>query len=319
MDLSIIIINWNSKDFLKKCLKSIKEETFSISYEIIVVDNASFDGCKKILYSIFPDAIFIQSKKNIGFAKGNNLGAQYDFGSVLFFLNPDTEISDRAIEKLFKTINKITNCGIIGAKLLNNDGSIQTSCIQAFPKIANQILDTEFLRVLAPKNPLWGIAPLFSASKEPSEVDVVSGAALMIKKEIFEEVGCFSTDYFMYSEDVDLCYKVHKKGWKVLYDPNSVIIHHGGGSSSQVKINTFAAVMMLESRWRFFRKFYPQWYCWMYRFLMGFVSIIRIIILLFSWPYFSMCGKMKSANARLKKWYARLRWAIGRNKGQSGF
>jgi len=311
-DLSIIIINWNSADYVLKCIETIKEQTVDTNYEIIVVDNASFDGIQERLSKLHPDVIFIQSHHNLGFARGNNLGAKYASGSVFLFLNPDTEIRDHAIDRLFNCIQDFSDCGALGAKLLNSDGSTQTSCVQAFPTILNQVLDAEAIRKLFPKSRLWGIAPLFSETRLPSEVDVVSGACLMIKRKVFEEVEMFSTEYFMYSEDVDLCYKVRKAGWKTYYVPFSIVVHHGGGSSSQVKVNTFSSIMMLESRWRFFKKTRPLWYCWLYRFSMVCVSVARLTLSFFSWPYFRVSRKADLAEAILKKWNARLLWSLGK-------
>lgn len=313
-DLSIIIVNWNSKDYLRYCIATILSTTQGINFEIVVIDSASFDGCGEMLRQCYPDVRFIQSNRNIGFAMSNNEAFKVSHGRNLLFLNPDTELEEDAIHKLFHQLESLSNVGIVGAKLLNTDRSIQTWSIQSFPTILNQFLNMECLRRRIPLSRLWGIAPLFRLSVTSAEVDSVSGACMMIKRSVFERVGMFSTDYFMYSEDVDLCFKVKEAGWKVCYVPMAVVVHHGGASTSQSRVSVFSSVMMLESRWRFFRKTRPLWYCLSYRFTVFFSGAIRIGALLIMRPIFRLCGNASSLKTVSKKWTARLRWTLGGEK-----
>jgi len=311
VDLSIIIVNWNSKEYLRKCIASILAETHGIEYEIVVIDNASFDGSGEMLRECYPQVRFIQSDKNLGFAKANNEAFKLSAGRSLLFLNPDTKIKDDAIVMLQRELCSLQSVGAVGAKLLNNDMSVQTSCIQAFPNITNQVLDSNALRTLFPMAGLWGMKPLYANNRGPTEVDAVSGACLMIGRSVFERIGMFSEDFFMYSEDIDLCFKVRKYNLRNYYIPSAVVIHYGGASSSQNKGSTYSNVMMLESRWRFFRKTRPSWYCWFYRFAMFVASIVRIGLVLLLWPARRLQGKGLSMDAALEKWTARLRWALG--------
>jgi GT2 family glycosyltransferase len=311
MDVSIIIVNWNSAALLKKCLLSIYRSTAGIAFEVIIIDNASYDGCKEMIYQEFPTAIFIQSDKNLGFAKANNTAFNIANGRNVLFLNPDTEIEGIAVETLNQQLDSLPNAGIVGARLLNSDRSVQTTCIRAFPTILNQLLDCNALRKAFPNASLWGTSPLFATGNAPAVVDAVSGACLMMKKSVLETVGMFSTDYFMYSEDIDLCFTVKKAGLKTYYVPMAVIIHHGGMSSSQSRVNSFSSVMMLESRWRFFRKSRSYWHCWVYRFVMCFASIIRIGLAVLVWPIYVLKGREGLIGDVMKKWYAKLRWTLG--------
>jgi N-acetylglucosaminyl-diphospho-decaprenol L-rhamnosyltransferase len=311
LDLSIIIVNWNSKEYLAKSIASIEAETKGINYEIVVIDSASFDGSEEMLRQNYPHVLFIQSKVNIGFARANNEAFKVSRGRNILFLNPDTDIEASAINVLFKHLESLQNVGIVGAKLLNSDRSVQESCIRAFPTILNQILDSDMLRNLFPKSRLWGTEALLAKNDLPVKVDAVSGACMMMKRAVFENIGMFSTDYFMYSEDIDLCLKVRDTGYNICYIPTAIIVHHGGGSSSQASVNTFSAVMMLESRWRFFRKTRSIWYARLYRFVMFGVCIIRIGLLLLIWVAQKLRGRRFSSGAVLKKWVARLRWAVG--------
>jgi N-acetylglucosaminyl-diphospho-decaprenol L-rhamnosyltransferase len=314
VDLSIIIVNWNSKDYLRKCIDSILTNTRGIEYEIIVIDSASFDGCGEMLRQFYPLVRFIQSELNLGFARANNEAFKTSCGRNVLFLNPDTEVRPDAISELSWHLDSLPKACIAGAKLLNTDGTVQTSCIRSFPSILNEVLDAEPLRKLFPLSRLWGMAPLFAISDTPNKVDTVSGACLMIKREPFQDLGMFSTDYFMYSEDIDLCFKVWKAGWDAHFIPKSIVVHHGGASSSQSKVNTFSDVMMLESRRRFFRKTRNSWYSMLFQFGMLLVSFIRVAVLVLVWPAQHMRGKADGLEAALKKWKARLRWAIGFEK-----
>ncbi len=311
MDLSIIIVNWNSKDYLLRSIASIEAETKGIEFEIVVIDAASFDGCDEMLRRSSPVVRFVQSVSNLGFAKANNEAFKVSCGRNLLFLNPDTEIENLAIETLYHQLNSLPNAGIVGAKLLNSDRSVQKSCVRAFPTILNQVLDSNILRELFPGARLWGMKPLLADSETAKKVDAVSGACLMIKRSVFEIVGMFTTDYFMYSEDIDLCFKVREAGLNTYFVPTALVVHHGGASSAQVTVNTFSSVMILESRWRFFRKTRSFWYATLYRVIMLGTSILRIGLVLFAWPAWNLGGRKSNSGPVLKKWMARLRWALG--------
>jgi len=232
-------------------------------------------------------------------------------GRNILFLNPDTEIEGQAINELYYHLNSLQNAGIVGAKLLNSDRSVQETCIRAFPAILNQVLDSDMLRKFFPRSGLWGTEPLLANNELPKEVDAVSGACIMMKRAVFENVGMFSTDYFMYSEDIDLCLKVREAGLHTYYVPTAVIVHHGGTSSSQTSVNTFSTVMMLESRWRFFRKSRSLWYASLYRLAMFGTCVVRLGLLLFLWSSRRLLGKEPPSENVLKKWIARLRWTLG--------
>ena len=314
MDLSIIIVNWNSKYYLRKCIDSILRNVKNFNFEIIVIDNASYDGSCEMLQRHCPQVRFIQSEVNLGFAKANNEAFKESIGRIILFLNPDTELKSGAIQKMAYNLESLPSAGSVGAKLINSNGSIQTSCIQAFPDIMNQVLDTEVLRKIFPNSRLWGIKPLMSGDYKSVEVDVITAACLMIKRTVFEDIGMFSNDYFMYSEDIDICYKIRKAGWKNYFVPSATVLHFGGASSAQVLVNTFSVVMMLESRWRYFLKTKPLWYCCLYRFSMFFSSLIRIGIVLIGWPILKVIGKELLIKNTLRKWVARLKWTLGREE-----
>ena len=311
MDLSIIIVNWNSKDYLKKCIESIFTWTSGIDYEIVVIDSGSFDGSGEMLTQCYPQVKFIQSDKNLGFAKANNAAFNDSTGRNILFLNPDTEIEDPALNTLYHQLSSLPNAGIVGAKLLNSDRSVQTSCVQSFPTILNQLLNSKFLRTLFPRSPLWGMAPLFDVTDGPAEVDVLSGACIMLRRTLFEQVGLFSEDYFMYAEDVDLCYKIKQAGYRNYYIPDAVVVHFGGGSSEK-RPSDFSVVMMRESIWRFMKKTRGNIYGMAYRASTLISAIGRLLLLLILLPLQPLRKSGASWNASFKKWMAVLTWSLGR-------
>jgi N-acetylglucosaminyl-diphospho-decaprenol L-rhamnosyltransferase len=314
MDLSIIIVNWNSKDYLFDCIASIKVGTDEIKSEVVVIDSGSFDGCEEMLHESYSQVRFIQSDKNVGFAKANNIAFEISRGENLLFLNPDTIILPSAIKILDQYLRSLPFAGAVGARLLNRDGSIQMSCVRCFPTILNQFVESDVLRRWFPQSHLWGMAPIFEYTQSPCEVDAVSGACLMIKRSAFEEIGMFCTDYFMYSEDIDICYRLRKAGWKTFYVPTAVVVHYGGESSSKSAVNVFSSVMMLESRWRYFMKTHSHLYCWFYRLSIFIASLGRIGGVTFLWPFGVLCGHTAKLAAIRKKWLAKLYWSLGGEK-----
>ena len=311
--LSIIIVNWNSKDYVRKCLRSVYAHSHGLSFEIIVVDSASHDGCGEMLASEFPDVRFIQSEQNIGFANANNMGAVQARGECLLFLNPDTELVNPAINLLFEALTGLKDAGAVGARLLNGDGSLQTSCIQAFPTILNQLLDAEAIRRRFPKAFLWGIAPLYSKQVELAEVEAISGACIMMKRDVFMDIGCFSVDYFMYAEDMDLCYKAARKGRVNYYVPGAVIIHHGDGSVQNAKSN-FATIMAVESLWRYFKKYRGVVYASIFRGGLLLSGTGRLLLLTGRRSLSPREDQHSFHKASWNKWTAIMRWATGRER-----
>jgi GT2 family glycosyltransferase len=230
-ELSIVIVNWNSLNYLRDCLTSIFSVDQGLDFEVIVVDNASTKGNPAVLQAEFPRIRLLLNKKNIGFASANNIGFPEWSVDYLLFLNPDTLVIGNALAEMMNRIKSLPGAGALGCKLLNSDGTVQTSCIQRFPTIWNQMLDFEALQFRWPQWKIWGIAPLFEKSSEPVPVEVISGACLMVRREAFESAGQFSLEYYMYAEDDDLCYTIRSLGWTRYYTGGAQVIHHGGGAA----------------------------------------------------------------------------------------
>ena len=308
MEVSVIIVNWNSKAYLRECLTSLFQYVRSIKYEVIVVDGASFDGCGEMLSQEFPSVTFIQSPENVGFARANNLGARHARGPHLLLLNPDTLFVEDSLETMHGALKSIPKAAAVGCRLLNTDRSLQTSSVLTFPTILNRIVDSEFLRRRFPSISLWGVASLYSKDSQPSEVEAVSGACLLVKREKFEQVGGFTESYFMYGEDVELCYKLWRVGGKVLHVPNAKLVHFGGGSSSRAASN-FSTVMMRESWYRFIRVHRGAAAAFGYRVGMAISALIRLVFI----PPLFLFGRhvVRHGKGSLGKWLAVLKWSLG--------
>lgn len=315
-DVSIIYVNWNSLDYLCESIKSVYEHTNN-GFEIVVVDNASPEGGVQSLRDEFPDVRIIESETNIGFAGANNLGFRHSIAEYVLFLNPDTQLISPSIDLMLSHIKELPDAGILGCKLLNTDRSVQLSSIQTYPTILNQAVDAEYLRLRWPECPLWRIGPLFSDDVTLMRVDVIPGACMLLRRAVFEQVGMFSEDYFMYAEDLDLNYKVRAAGFANYYSGDTAIIHHGGRSSARQKVSQWATIMKYRAMLKLFRKTHGEVYAAGYRVVMGIIAVLRLTLL----TLVSMLGRFVSDAESLRfsidKWKAVLRWAIGRDAALS--
>ena len=312
MNLSITIVNWNSAAYTADCISSIHAATRGLSYEIVVVDNASSDDSVQKL-QLRDDIHLIASPVNLGFAQANNLGYQHSSSDVLLFLNPDTQVLGSALERMYNVLLSSESLGIVGCRLLNSDLSLQTSCVQAFPTILNQLTDVEVLKVRFPDIRMWGISSLFRSETRLATVEAVSGACLMIRRKTFEEVGKFSSEYFMYCEDVDLCYKVARAGYRTGYVADARIVHHGGQSSKKARESSFADVLGHEA----IRIFLAKWRGWLYAKIYTCSMLLSALVrlaLLGLLPHSLLAKDPSSVAASRRKWLGILSWSLGRER-----
>jgi len=311
MDLSIIIVNWNSADYLDQCLSSVYRETGGVDYQIVVVDNASNDdACSRLIHQRFPQAVLHCSSKNLGFARGSNLGCKLSTGDALLFLNPDTQIQDNVFVRMVEHLHSNPGIGAVGARLLNTDRSLQISCVQAYPTIWNQLLDSDLLRNMFPMLRLWGMQPLFAKAGVPAKVDAISGACLMVKREVFSVVGGFDDSYFMYVEDLELCRRITSAGYAIHLMNDCEVIHHGGTSSAK-QSDHFANIRQQEALLQYFRASKGSWYCWLYRAALTSVSAMRLIVILSLLPFIRIARRKSNWSFSFHKWSHILRWAVG--------
>jgi GT2 family glycosyltransferase len=247
IDLSIIVINWNTKEDLLHCLESIFKMGTGIQREVIVVDNGSRDGSGVEVKKAFPVVHLIQNDRNIGFAKATNQGFKNSSGRYVLLLNPDTQVKEGAIERFISFMDTHSDAGLSGAQLLNENGSKQNS-IANFPSIATELLNKSLLRWLFPKR-FPGKGREYSG---PIEVDSVIGACMMVRREALDQVGLLDEGYFLFLEETDWCYRMKKAGWKIYHVPQAEVYHFQGRSAETVKKR--AKVEFYRSRYHFFKK-----------------------------------------------------------------
>jgi N-acetylglucosaminyl-diphospho-decaprenol L-rhamnosyltransferase len=314
MDLSIICVNWNSLEYLRECLAGVFQNTRGISFEIIVVDNASPEGGVETLLEKFPEIVIVRSAENVGFARANNLGFQRALGEYVLLLNPDTELRGPAVNILVENARALGSFGIIGGKLLNTDLTVQTQAIQTFPTILNQLVNIESLRLRWPGCWLWNIAPLFVKNGKPVKVEVIPGACMLLKSAVFRKVGMFSEEYFMYAEDIDLNWKVRALDLANYYIEDAEIVHHGGRSSSRQLVSQWSTMMMYTAMLSYYRKNRSPFYAAMYRLAMGISALLRLGILMVMYPFVDKQMYLAAS----AKWRVVLQWAVGRSNLQTG-
>lgn len=248
-DVSIIIVNWNTRDMLADCLNSIALTTGKLRVETIIVDNNSTDGSQAMVQERFPEARLIQNHQNAGFAKANNQALASMQGRCALLLNSDTLATPGSIQALIALADSQPRAGLIGAQLVNPDGTFQASHTP-FPNLWQEFfILTGLGRLLRGR---WYPSRGPEESKGPQKVDYVEGACMLVRREAFQQVGGLDEGYFMYAEEVDWCYAMKQAGWQVWYHPASRIVHFGGGSSKNRRPQREAD--LYRSRVRFFRK-----------------------------------------------------------------
>ncbi len=252
-DLSIIIVSWNVRDLLQSCLASIEVGKGELTIETIVVDGGSTDGSPEIVQTTFPQVKLIARRDNVGFPKGNNIGLAEANGRYLLLLNPDTEVVEGAFSTMVAYLEANPDVGVVGAQLLNSDGTVQSSR-RRFPTIATAFFESTWLQPFAPKNVLRHYYAEDIADDETADVDWVKGACLMTRQRVLEQVGPLDADYFMYSEELDWCKRIKLAGWRVVYLPEAKIIHHEGKSSEQAV--TARHINFQRAKLRYFRKYH---------------------------------------------------------------
>lgn len=231
-DLSIVILNWNVRDLLDRCLASIKSNRFLT--ETIVVDNASSDKSVEMVRSKYPSAIVIANSINRGFTGGNNLGIAAATGRYVMVLNPDTEIVGDAIDRMINYLDEQPEVGAVGPQLLNPDRSIQSSR-RRFPTLATGFFESTWLQGVAPHTVLNRFYMDDVSPDAVQEVDWLTGACTVFRKSALDQVGVYDDkNFFMYSEETDLCRRVKMAGWKIMYLPQAQVVHYIGRSSDQV-------------------------------------------------------------------------------------
>jgi GT2 family glycosyltransferase len=237
-DLSIVIVSYNVKHFTEQCLRSIQSSCKNLRIEVFVVDNASSDGSVEYLIPRFPSVTFIANQENLGFAKANNLALSKAVGRHLMILNPDTLVSEGALETLVAYLDSNPDVGAVGPKLLTRYGQFDRTSKRGFPSPWVSFCRLSGLAVLFPKSRLFGRYDLlYLDENQVSSIDALCGGAMILRRESYEKIGGLDETFFMFGEDIDWCYRIKLAGYQIHYVPTARIIHFKGESTRRSKID----------------------------------------------------------------------------------
>jgi hypothetical protein len=273
MLLSIVIINWNTRDLLLRCLESIFTFSPEDEIEVFVVDNASSDGSADMVRQHFPEVKLIENCENVGFARANNQALRECGGEAIMLLNPDTEVKAGTFQAMLAFLRENPRAGAIGPFVFNPDGSLQYSCSPA-PTLYREAVRLLHLPGIRPD----GYYPMQHWDQTtPRQVEVLLGACILLRGEALAQIGLLDEDYYIYSEEVDLCSRLKNAGWEIYWVPASQIVHYGGQSTQQVAQEMF--LRLYESKLKYFRKHRGGSAARIYKFILGIVSLARLSII----------------------------------------
>jgi N-acetylglucosaminyl-diphospho-decaprenol L-rhamnosyltransferase len=251
--VSIIVVNWNTRALLERCLRSsFDADATGLEVEVIVVDNSSGDGSAEMVVDRFPQASLIASTSNLGFARANNLAMRQATGKYYLLLNPDAELQEGALASLVTYAEEHPEAAVVGPRLLNSDGTPQSSR-RRFPTLGTGFIESTVLQRWMPHHPaLRRYYVLDRGDDELQETDWLVGACLLVRAAAVAEVGPMDEAYFMYSEEIDWCRRFADAGWRTVYHPGARVVHHGGQSSDQEPFGRH--VRFQHSKCRYFEK-----------------------------------------------------------------
>jgi N-acetylglucosaminyl-diphospho-decaprenol L-rhamnosyltransferase len=282
VDLSVIIVSWNTRELLAQCLASAlvpgatrlgppgAGRADGLSLEVLVVDNASADGSAEMVRERFPTVRLLANMENLGFARANNQAIPFCRGQYVLLLNPDTVVAPGALATLVAFMDAHPRAGAVGARLLNEDASLYPSCQPA------PTLPREFWRLFH-LDAVWPLARYRMDQWDPTtprEVEVMQGACLMLRRETLDEVGLLDEDYFIYSEEVDLCLRLRRAGWQLWWIPQAVVTHYGGQSTRQVARAMF--LRLYQGKILYFRKHHGRGVAHVYKGVLLAAALARL-------------------------------------------
>jgi GT2 family glycosyltransferase len=283
IDLSIIIVSWNTCRLLDECLQSVQQELATLAAntnlcaEVFVVDNGSTDGSVEMVRTRYEDVQLIANQHNPGFAGANNQALALAHGRYSLLLNPDTVVLQDGLGALVRFMDEHPHAGAAGSRLLDADRTLQPSCSPA-PTLARELWRMFHLDWLLSCGEYdmrqWSLT-------EPRSVDSVQGAAMLVRRSAYDQVGLLDASYFMYSEEVDWCTRIKRAGWEIYWVPASQIVHYGGQSSQQVADAMF--LQLYRGKIQYFHKHWGRFDTWAYKLVLGLATLARLSFTPFVW------------------------------------
>lgn len=307
IDISIIIVSWNAKKYLQKCINSLQAESSGLSLEIIVVDNASSDGSPELVEKEYPDVISIRTGQNLGFARANNIGIDRCRGRYVCLVNSDVVVHKDCFSLMLNYMDKHPDVGVLGPKTFNGDGSLQHSCF-SYPGVFNTLSRALALDTIFPSSAFFGKRLMkYWPHNEIRDVDMMNGCFLLVRREALEQVGKLDEQFFMYGEDIDWCKRFHDKKWKLRFFPDATITHFGGASSANAPVRFY--LEMQRANLLYWKKHHPpvKWIAYI-----G-IMVIHHAIRMFGRSLrfvFSSATRLEAAN-KMKRDWATILWYMG--------
>jgi len=276
IELSIIIVNWNTSKLLRNCLYSIFETIKRNKFEIYVVDNNSSDNSVAMVKEEFKGVNLIINKENIGFARANNQSIKLSKGEFVMVLNPDTILLPNAVDGMVDFLKSHKNIGAIGPKILQADGKVSNVGARRFPNLLFEFFNITSLNRQFPKSKLFGKYWMsFWDHNDLRQVECLTGACMIVRKKVIDNVGLLDENFFMYSEDIDWCYRIKKGGWDIYYYPEAEIMHLNGQSSKQKPIKS--ELEYYRSKYKYFKKHKGYLYSLFYRVMVSLIMLPKCI------------------------------------------
>jgi GT2 family glycosyltransferase len=309
LQLSISIVNTNNRDLLNNCLQTIYNTTLKTTFEVIVIDNASTDSSVDMVIKEFPGVVIICNDRREGYGFSHNRGIETAKGELVLIFNEDMIVLPGALDTMVETMQRDPVVGVLGCKLLNEDMSLQHSCFN-FPSIAQEVFET-----FVPKNFILAQskkrAKMYHWSHdEERDVDIVMGSCMLIPSRVLKEVGGFDTRFFVYSEEFDLCKRIKKAGYRVIFTPKAQIIHLGGQTSKSMSVKMY--LIMMQSKIKYFNKHHGVFASTSVRALTGIGAAIRVVGWVIMWLINN--DKRTTSRTMLSRYIAVLGLVIGIRK-----
>lgn len=304
--VSIVIVTWNCRKFAQECLDSLRTYRQNPQAEIIVVDNASWDGTPELVRDSYPEVMLIRNERNLGFAKANNVGIRRSSGKYVCLVNPDVRVLNECIEKMLAYMGENPRVGLLGPRMLGVDGESYRSYMGT-PTLWRIFCRALALDVLFPRSKLFGgfLMPYFRRDRI-AEVDVLNGWFLMTRREALNEVGLLDEMLFMYGDDLDWSKRFRDAGWRVVYFPEAESLHYGGGTTARAPVRF--SVEMQRANFRYWQKNYGRASQFAY---LAVVCIHQAVRLLgYSLLFLAAKSKRTAAAFKVKRSLACMRWII---------
>ncbi len=310
--LTVVVVTWNSSGPLVNCLRALETEREVIPLELFVVDNASADGSADVARQVAPWAQVVENRDNRGFAAANNQALAQAQGRYVALLNPDAEILAHALTSLVRYLDGMPDAAAAGPMTFTPSGEVDYRCARRFPTLWTEFCEVSGLTRRFPRHRLFSGAPMGHWDhRDPRDVDALSGACMVVRREAMDQVGLLDESFFMYFEDTELCFRLKRADWRVVYWPEARVRHWGGYSSSQIR--DAMAVEALRSANRMFRKCYGASPAAVHRLMVATVTAGKLVLFAAFWLVARNANHRTRFAHKLALHRQVLRWALGGN------